>query len=183
MGHRVGSFRASNPWQRYAVRMLGGSATDQCLDIGFLLSQLGYRSAALLAEQLSNIELTPAHAGIVRAIAARSGQSQQALSSNLGVTASRIVGYVDDLERRGYVERRRHQTDRRLHALYLTEAGTQFVAELAELFRQREQRLLLQLDQEQRDELREMLSKIAQQEELTPFAHPGYHAEWPKPFG
>ncbi|HME75984.1 MAG TPA: MarR family transcriptional regulator [Mycobacterium sp.] len=148
-----------------------------------LLSQLGYRSAALLAEQLSNIELTPAHAGIVRAIAAQSGQSQQALSANLGVTASRIVGYVDDLEKRGYVERRRHQTDRRLHALYLTEAGRQFIAELSELFRQRERRLVSQLDQEQCDELRELLAKIAQQEGLTPFAHPGYRTDPPMPFG
>jgi DNA-binding MarR family transcriptional regulator len=163
--------------------MLGGSPTDESLDIGYLMSQLGYRSAALLAEQLSNIELTPAHAGIVRAIAAQSGQSQQALSANLGVTASRIVSYVDDLEKRGFVERRRHLTDRRLHALFVTEAGSQFVAELAELFRQREERLLSQLDQEQRDELRELLSKIAQQEGLTPFAHPGYRTDLPKPFG
>jgi DNA-binding MarR family transcriptional regulator len=163
--------------------MFGGVATDESLDIGFLLSQLGYRSAALLAEHMSNIKLTPAHAGIVRTIAARPGQSQQALSSNLGVTPSRLVGYVDDLEKRGYVERRRHQTDRRLHALYLTEAGSHFVAELAELFHQREQRLLSQLDQHQRDELRQLLAKIAQQEGLTPFAHPGYSADHPKPFG
>jgi DNA-binding MarR family transcriptional regulator len=163
--------------------MSRGSATDESLDIGYLLSQLGYRSGALLAEQLLSVELTPAHAGIVRAIAAQSGQSQQALSANLGVTASRIVSYVDDLEQRGYVERRRHQTDRRLHALHLTEAGSHFVAELADLFRQREERLLAQLDQEQRDELRELLAKIAQQEGLTPFAHPGYRTDLPKPFG
>jgi hypothetical protein len=64
------------------------------------------------------------------------------------VTASRIVGYVDDLER---------------HALHLTEAGTRFFAELSELFRQREKQLVSQLDQEQCDELRELLTKIAQQ--------------------
>lgn len=182
---KVGSYGCRTVWRRYAVRMLGGSVADQTRDVGFLLSQLGYRSAALLAEQLSNIELTPAHAGIVRAIAAESGQCQQALSAHLGVAASRIVGYVDDLENRGYVERRRHQTDRRVHALYLTEAGRQLFAELSELSRQRERRLVSGLDDAQCDELRELLAKIALQEGLTPFAHPGYRTlgDPPKPFG
>jgi DNA-binding MarR family transcriptional regulator len=84
------------------------------------------------------------------------------------VTASRIVGYVDDLER---------------HALHLTEAGTRFFAELSELFRQREKQLVSQLDQEQCDELRELLGRIAQQEGLAPSAHPGYRTDPPKPFG
>jgi DNA-binding MarR family transcriptional regulator len=120
---------------------------------------------------------------VPRPVARPGAPSQGIASANLGVTASRIVSYVDDLEKRGYVERRRHQTDRRLHALYLTEAGSQFVAELSELFRQREERLLSQLDQEQCDELRELLAKIAQQEGLTPFAHPGCRTDLPKPFG
>jgi DNA-binding MarR family transcriptional regulator len=165
--------------------MLGGPATDHSLDVGFLLSQLGYRSAALLAEQLSNIELTPAHAGIVRAVAAQAGQCQQALSAHLGVTPSRIVACVDDLEKRGYVERRPHQTDRRVHALHLTEAGRQLFAELSELSRQRERRLVSGLDPEECDALRELLAKLAQQEGLTSLAHPAYRTlgDHPTPFG
>jgi DNA-binding MarR family transcriptional regulator len=181
----VSSLRVSSRLAALGCADVSGSVTDHSRDVGILLSQLGYRSAALFAEQLSSIELTPAHAGIVRAIAARSGQSQQALSAHLGVTASRIVGYVDDLEKRGYVERRRHQTDRRLHALYLTEAGRQLMAELSELFRQRERRLVSGLDPEQRDALRELLAKVAQQEGLTALAHPAYRTlgDHPKPFG
>ena len=172
-------------WRRYDQRMLGGSTTDYSRDVGFLLSQLGYRSAALLAEQLSNMKLTPAHAGIMRAIAAQSGQSQQALSAHLGVAASRIVGYIDDLEKRGYVERRRHQSDRRLHALHLTDEGRQLFAELSELFRQRDHRLTSRLDPEQCEALREILAKVAHQEGLTPLAHPAYRTlgDHPKPFG
>jgi DNA-binding MarR family transcriptional regulator len=165
--------------------MLGGSTTDYSRDVGFLLSQLGYRSAALLAEQLSSMKLTPAHAGIMRAIATQPGQSQQALSAQLGVAPSRIVAYVDDLEKRGYVERRRHLSDRRLHALHFTDAGTQLFAELAEIFRQRERRLIARLEPEQSDALREMLCNVARQEGLKPLAHPAYRTlgDHPKPFG
>ncbi|MGA8332247.1 MAG: MarR family winged helix-turn-helix transcriptional regulator [Mycobacterium sp.] len=165
--------------------MLGHSNTDYSRDVGFLLSQLGYRSAALLAEQLSNKQLTAAHAGIMRAIAAQPGQCQRALSAHLGVAPSRIVAYVDDLERRGYVERRRHQTDRRLHALHFTDAGEQLFAEIAEIFRQREHRLISRLEPEQSDALREMLRTVARQEGLTPLAHPAYRTlgDHPKPSG
>lgn len=158
---------------------------DHSRDVGVLLSQLGYHSAALFAKQLSAMKLTPAHAGIIRAIAARPGQCQQALSSYLGVTASRLVGYVDDLEKRGFVERRRHETDRRLHALQLTERGRELMGRLSELFDQRERRLTAGLDPEQCDALRDMLAALAQEEGLSPLAHPGYRAlgEHPKPFG
>lgn len=163
--------------------MLGASTTDYSRDVGFLLSQLGYRSAALLAEQLSNMKLTPAHAEIMRAVAAQPGQSQQALSTQLGVAPSRIVAYVDDLEKRGYVERRRHVSDRRLHALHITEAGTQLSAEISEMFRQRERRLIARLEPEQSDALREMLCKVARQEGLAALAHPAYRTlgDHPRP--
>jgi DNA-binding MarR family transcriptional regulator len=165
--------------------MMGGSTTDYSLDVGFLLSQLGYRSAAMLAEQLLNMNLTPAHAGIMRAIAAQPGQCQRALSAQLGVAPSRIVAYLDDLEKRGYVERRRHRSDRRLHALHFTNAGEQLFAELSEVFRQREHRLIARLEPEQSGALREMLCKVARQEGLKPLAHPAYRTlgDHPKPFG
>lgn len=165
--------------------LLQGLDTAQARDVGMLLSQLGYHSAALMAEQLASIKLTPAHAGIIRAIAAQSGRSQQAISADLGVAASRLVGYVDDLEGRGLVERRHHKTDRRLYALFLTEAGEKLMTELTHLFEEREVRLTSGLDHEEREALREMLARVAQQEGLKPLRHPAYRTlgECSQPFG
>jgi DNA-binding MarR family transcriptional regulator len=165
--------------------LLQGLDTAQARDVGMLLSQLGYHSAALMAEQLAGIKLTPAQAGIVRAVAAKSGQSQQAISAELGVAASRLVGYVDDLERRGLVERRHHKTDRRLYALFLTEAGQQLMTELTRLFEEREVRLTAVLDSGEHETLRELLAKVAQQEGLKPLKHPAYRTlgERSQPFG
>src|SRR6202007_2905499 len=142
--------------------------------VAFLLAQLGHHAATLFAEQMATIELSPPHAGILRAIAAEPGRSQQALSAQLGMLASRVVVYVDELEERGYVERLRTPDDRRLHALYLTTAGKRLMRKLSELARQHELRLTAALDPEEYSALRGLLATVAQQQGLTPHVHPGY---------
>lgn len=150
------------------------SNTDRGDGVGFLLAQLGHYAAALFAEKMATIDLTPPHAGILRAIAAEPGGSQQALSTQLGMLPSRIVTYIDDLEERRYVERRRNPDDRRLHALYLTAAGKTLMRRISALARQHERRLTGGLEPEQRDTLRELLTAVARQQGLTPHVHPGY---------
>jgi DNA-binding MarR family transcriptional regulator len=142
--------------------------------VAFLLAQLGHHAAALFAEQMATIELTPPHAGILRAIAAEPGRSQQALSAQLGLLPSRVVAYVDELEEHGYVERGRNPDDRRRHALYLTTAGNRLMGTISGLARQHERRLTAGLSAEQRRTLRELLTTIAQCQGLTPHVHPGY---------
>src|ERR1700757_901480 len=152
--------------------------------VAFLLAQLGHHAATLFAEQVASIELTPPHAGILRAIAADPGRSQQALSAQLGMLPSRVVVYVDELEERGYVERRRNPDDRRLHALHLTAAGKRLMRKLSELARQHELRLTAALDPDQYSALRGLLATVAQQQGLTSHVHPGYRTLRPaKPAG
>ena len=144
--------------------------------IAFLLTQLGHDAATRFAEQMATIDLSPPHAGILRTIAAEPGGSQQALSARLGVLPSRVVAYVDELEERGYVERRRNPDDRRLHALYLTAAGKKIMTKIAELGRQHETLMTAGLDSAQRGTLRQLLSIVAEEQGLTPHVHPGFRA-------
>ncbi|HET9874773.1 MAG TPA: MarR family winged helix-turn-helix transcriptional regulator [Mycobacterium sp.] len=148
--------------------------TDQSDGVAFLLAQLGHHAAKLFAEQMAKVELTPPHAGILRAIAAGPGRSQQALSAQLGLLPSRVVAYVDELEQHGYVERGRNPDDRRRHALYLTAAGKRLMGKISDLARQHERRLTAGLSAEQRRTLRELLTTIAHRQGLTPHVHPGY---------
>ena len=131
---------------------------------------------ALFAEQMASIDLTPPHAGILRAIASDPGRSQQALSGQLGLLPSRVVAYVDDLEDRGYVERRRNPEDRRLHALYLSASGKKLMRKIGDLARQHDRRLTAGLNDDQRETLRGLLGALAQHQGLTPHVHPGYRA-------
>lgn len=142
--------------------------------VAFLLAQLGHHAAGLFADEIATIDLTPPHAGILRAIASQPGSSQQALSAQLDLLPSRVVVYVDELEGRGYVERRRNPNDRRLHALYLTAAGKKLMRRLSELASRHERRITAALDADQRDMLRDLLTTLAQDQGLAPHVHPGY---------
>jgi DNA-binding MarR family transcriptional regulator len=128
----------------------------------------------VFTDLIASIDLTPPHAGILRAIAAEPGRSQQALSGELGLLPSRVVAYVDELEDRGYVERRRNPDDRRLHALYLTASGKKVIGKIGELGRQHDRLLTAGLDAQQRDTMRQLLATMAEHQGLRPHVHPGY---------
>ncbi|WP_232066517.1 MarR family winged helix-turn-helix transcriptional regulator [Mycobacterium parmense] len=154
--------------------MASNRSGDRPDGVAFLLAQLGHHAATLFAEQVATLGLTPAHAGILRAIAAEPGRSQQALSAQLGMLPSRVVVYVDELEDGGFLERRRNPGDRRLHALHLTTSGKGLLRKVSGLARQHELRLTAALDPEQCGVLRELLIAVANQQGLTPHVHPGY---------
>jgi DNA-binding MarR family transcriptional regulator len=144
--------------------------------VAFLLTQVGQHAADLFAERISSIGLTPPQAGILRVISHEPGQSQQALSSHLGLLPSRVVAFVDDLEERGYIERRRNPSDRRLHSLHLTPNGEELMKQLSMLAREHEHQLTAGLSPQQRSALQESLQLIADQQNLTPGVHPGYRS-------
>src|ERR1700739_1664201 len=88
--------------------------------VAFLLAQVGHHAAERFSDRIAALDLTPPHAGILRASAAAPGRSQQALSTQLGLLPSRVVAFVDDLEDRGYLERRPNPDDLRQYSLHLT---------------------------------------------------------------
>jgi DNA-binding MarR family transcriptional regulator len=59
------------------------------------------------------------------------GKSQKALSEELGLSQPTTVSAIDNLEKRGFVERRRDSADRRQSNVYLTAAGRALEARLA----------------------------------------------------
>src|SRR6266404_154190 len=89
----------------------------------FMLAQVGAHAAAKFAERLAALKLVPPHAGILGAINAREGISQQKLARLLGMFPSRLVLVLDEMERDGLVERKASAGDRRTYALQLTSRG------------------------------------------------------------
>ena len=142
--------------------------------VAFLLAQLGHHAAEKFSERIAAIDLTPPQAGILRAIATQPGRSQQALSTQLGLLPSRVVAFVDELEDRGYIERRANPDDRRQYALYLTPAGKELMAKLSRLARQHDRVTTSGLSESERAQLRELLAALAAEQGLTPGIHPGY---------
>jgi DNA-binding MarR family transcriptional regulator len=151
-----------------------GADRPSVLGVGFLLAQLGAHSAAAYAKRIQPMGLTPPHVGVLRAIGELPGRSQQVIADEFGVPPSRMVGFIDDLEARGLVQRRRDDRDRRVHLLHLSESGEQVLEELASVASETERELLSALTATERRELAEWLTRIADQQGLTRGVHPGY---------
>lgn len=140
--------------------------TRLATDTASLLARLGAHAAVLFNCRLAVLELAPAHAGIIEILAGSPGMSQCALARALEMLPSRMVGYVDELERKGLLERRAHQSDRRNNALHLTKAGRVAFRATSRLAQEHRQKLLAGLSKPQRIQLAELLLLIANQQGL-----------------
>ena len=139
----------------------------------FLLSQLGFHSATVWKERLAPLGVDPRQAMLLRHVAASAGQSQQALGRAMRIPASRMVALVDELERRGLLERRASPGDRRAHALFLTAAGGALLGEIRKVSAEHEARFSAGLTQAERRRLIALLSKVAAEQGLATGVHPG----------
>jgi DNA-binding MarR family transcriptional regulator len=142
----------------------------------YLLAAVGAHAAARFAERVSALGLTPPQVGLLGLSAAAPGQSQQAVAQLLGMPPSRLVGLVDALADRELVERRRNRTDRRLHALHITGEGKEMLARIGKVGREHDDALCRSLDPAERETLRALLSRIAEDQGLRPGVHPGYRS-------
>jgi len=87
-------------------------------------------------EKLSNWEhevvrgsdLTPGQMHAIEIIGHEESLRMKELAERLGVTTGTLTVTVDRLERKGLIERRPHETDRRSFRVVLTEAGAEHFA-------------------------------------------------------
>jgi DNA-binding MarR family transcriptional regulator len=150
------------------------NSPDPADGLAFLLSQVGSHSSARFAVRLEPLGLKPPHAGILRVVQQADGLSQQALAERLGMFPSRLVGLIDELERRGLVERRNSPADRRSYALFLTGAGREVMERIDDVSREHQASICGALDDVERAQLAGFLRRIANEQGLTPGVHPGF---------
>ena len=92
----------------------------------------------------------------------------------LNMHPSRLVGLVDELETSGFVKRQENADDRRTYALHLTSEGQAILGEIGRVARESQDSLLASLSKEEREQLAELLQRIADHQGLTPGVHPGF---------
>jgi DNA-binding MarR family transcriptional regulator len=95
--------------------------------------------------------------GLLTALLEAGPFSQQQLAAKMRVNRSLVVGIVDDLERRGWVERRRDPADRRSYELHVTDAGRRAREEMAPHVVRVNERIVERLDGEERTRLNALL--------------------------
>jgi DNA-binding MarR family transcriptional regulator len=132
-------------------------ATECAMNIVFTADLLLRRIATLLQP----FDLSPASGLVLSLLAdAESPLPPNKIAERLIITRATVTGLLDTLERRGYVERRIHHTDRRMLLVEATDAGR----EVANRFRplvHRQQKVWLEcLNEEQQQWLIDLLQQV-----------------------
>lgn len=140
---------------------------DKGLDFGILPSLAGYqlRLAQIaifrdFAQSLGEFDVTPGLFGVLVIIDANSGLKQSELARAAHLDRSTVVSVIDNLERRGLVERRAADNDRRSNALVLTPDGAALLKKLKRRVNEHEKRLVQHLSEDERQTLVTLLQRI-----------------------
>jgi DNA-binding MarR family transcriptional regulator len=159
-------------FSKRAQSPLDGDRAPQ--NLAFLLSQVGIHASSRFAERLAEVGLQPPLFRVLNLVDAAEGRSQQEIAKAVQAPPSRMVGFVDELEQRGLVERRADPRDRRVRALYLTAAGREALARGREVARGHEDELAAGLSGEERERLVELLGRVVEAQEIGAGVHPGF---------
>lgn len=128
--------------------------------LGFMLVRASAGAARLAAETLAPLGIDGRHYGVLALLAELGPVSQQTLADILAVDRSTMVGFVDELEQKGFVRRGRNPSDRRAYAIELTDAGASVQRDAAELLEGCERHYLDPLSRAERRQLLELLGRL-----------------------
>jgi len=137
------------------------------LQLGLLGDLVGYvlRRAQLAVfddfmQTFAPLDLRPAQFSALILIDANPGRSQREIAAALGIQRPNFVAMMDEFERRGLAKRHRSETDRRSHALDLTDEGRALLRRAYEVVAVHEQRVTTRLSAAERSELIRLLSRM-----------------------
>jgi DNA-binding MarR family transcriptional regulator len=89
------------------------------------------------------------------------GESEfREVAASTGITKGTLTGVLGTVERRGLVERRRHDDDRRRLHVGLTHSGSRLMGRLFREFNAGEARLVSGLDEREQQQLARLLRKV-----------------------
>lgn len=117
----------------------------------------GHANALLKAE----LGLKVSHFSVLSVAASGVNPTQRELSEFLDLDPSQVVALVDVLERRGLVERLTDPRDRRSRLIAVTEEGLRVEQRGYELTQASDREVLAGLSPAERDQLRDLLTRIA----------------------
>jgi DNA-binding MarR family transcriptional regulator len=131
----------------------------------FLLKRLGFAAKERGMAAFEREGLHPYHYAILIAIDGGSHETQGAIADALGYDRGQLVGLLDEVEKRGLIERKRDPNDRRRHLVELTPNGKRTLRRLRAIARQLEDDFLAPLTMEQREQLHTLLRQLAEKHE------------------
>ncbi len=151
-----------------ALRRGGNGAGVELLNYGPLAYWVGFNlrmaqesSFQAFSRRSQEIGESPGRFATLTLIARNPGISQTALSHANGRDKSSLTPVVEDLVRRGLVERKRMRADRRIYRLNLTAAGKKTLTQLMHCARRHERNLDAIIGPRDRKRFIQILKRIA----------------------
>ncbi len=130
--------------------------------IGYALRRAQGVVYADLNGALARISLRPLQFTLLLMVAENPGSSQSTVCEALGIQKANCVPTMGELERRGYIIRRKSAADARSYELHITHKGKRILQRAGEVHSLHEQRLIDRIGVEGRDQLLRLLGKLTE---------------------
>ena len=130
--------------------------------IGYALRRAQGVVYADLNGALARVSLRPLQFTLLLMVAENPGASQSGVCEALGIQKANCVPTMSELERRGYIIRRKSTADARSYELHITHKGKRIPQRAGEVHSLHEQRLIDRIGVEGRDQLLRLLSKLTE---------------------
>jgi DNA-binding MarR family transcriptional regulator len=149
--------------------MAQASATDtDRLPYGLLLARLGQESVARFRRAVRPLDIGAQQFIVLKQLQVLGSCSQGELADALGIDYSNLAGVTGELYRRGLIARSRDEADRRRYVVELTDAGRQLLADADGAILAADEDMLAALGDDERDQLWELLRRMADALEICP---------------
>ena len=139
----------------------GGPPPELAGSLYYLLKHAQMRLADLTGPALAPLRVNGRETAVLIAIDGQALPSQHDIAQRMGVDRTTMVGLVDELEKKGLVERRPDPLDRRKNVVALTEAGRTTVQGATRAVAEAERRFLGPLSDDEGAALRAALRATA----------------------
>lgn len=130
-------------------------------EIGMLIKQISFQLRTHADMDLRKCDLTWSQAHLLRHLAKEEGQmSQKQIEKKLEISHPTVVGLVQRLEAKGFVESFTDEKDRRIKMVRLTERAREHQHFMEERFREKEKIMTRGMSEEEVQELIRLLRKL-----------------------
>jgi DNA-binding MarR family transcriptional regulator len=150
------------------VAMAEVQSAVERIPYGLLLARLGQESVARFRRSLRPLNLGAQEFIVLKQLQAFGSCSQGELADALGIDYSNLAVVTGQLYSRGLIERHRDPADRRRYVVELTVDGRRLLSDADKTIEAGEEDILSALDESERQQLWELLRRMADTLELCP---------------